>query len=289
MNLGRLGIWAYLDTMSARETVEFARRIEKLGFSTLWIPEAVGRDPFSHAAFMLAKTEQLIVATGIANIWARDPVEMAAAAKTVSELSDNRFVNGIGVSHAPLVDGVREQKYTKPYSYMRQYLARMKSAPYDAKSLPEATPILLAALLPRMLKLAATEALGTHTFLAPPEHTAQARALMGPKPLICAAQIVILENDTSKARIVAREYMKFYIPRLPNYTTMLGRLGYGEEDIANGCSDRLIDAVIAWGSRDRIRERIGAQFAAGANHVCVMPLRTDGEPRPDDHAIEILA
>jgi probable F420-dependent oxidoreductase len=150
-------------------------------------------------------------------------------------------------------------------------------------------PIVLAALHPKMLQLCAGEAGGTHTYFVPPEHTAKARAAIGKSPWICAAQAVILETDPGKARKAARAYMKTYVPRLPNYTNNLKALGWKDEEFANGCSDRLVDAIVAWGTADQIRARIAAHHQAGANHVCILPLRADGAPVPDEAATEALA
>ncbi len=289
MDIGKVGVWFFLDAMAAAETAEFARTAERLGYGALWIPEAVGREPFPHAAYLLDKTDRLVLATGIANIWARDPLTMAAAAKTLAELSDGRFLLGIGVSHKPLVANLRGHNYSKPYSYMREYLTKMKGALYRAVTPKEEPPVVLAALHPKMLQLAASETRGTHTYFVPPEHTAQARAAIGPEAWICAAQAVILESDPAKARSAARIYMKTYVPRLPNYTNNLRALGFVDADFAEGCSDRLVDAIVAWGTEDKIRERIAAHHRAGANHVCILPLPADNRPIPDQRAMEALA
>ncbi len=289
MQLGKLGVWFSLDALGGAETVEFARKVERLGYAALWIPEAVGREPFAHAGFLLARTERLVIATGIANIYARDAVTMSAASKTVAELSGGRFVLGIGVSHKPLVTNLRGHSYDRPYSYMRDYLPKLKGALYRAPAPGEPLPILLAALHPRMLKLAAAEAQGTHTYFVPPEHTARARALIGANPWLCPAQAVVLETDANKARATARRYMKTYVPRLPNYTNNLKALGYEEADFADGCSDRLVDAVVAWGSEQRIRDRIDAHFRAGATHVTILPLSHEGDQIPNQRAIEAFA
>ena len=294
MEIGKLGVWFFLDGMTAQETAAYAQKVERLGYSALWIPEAVGREPFPHAAFLLSKTEKLLLATGIANIWARDPMTMAAAARTLAELSDGRFVLGIGVSHAPLVQRLRGHDYKKPYSYMKDYLAKMKTAMtepamYQSVKPKQDPPVLLAALHPKMLQLSATEAHGTHTYFVPPEHTAKARTAIGKSAWICAAQAVILETDAAKARKAARAYMKTYVPRLPNYTNNLKALGWKDEEFADGCSDRLVDAIVAWGTADQIRARIAAHHQAGANHVCILPLRADGRPVPDEAATEALA
>jgi probable F420-dependent oxidoreductase len=289
MDIGKHGLWFFLDGMTAPETAEFARKVEKCGYSALWLPEAVGREPFAHSGYLAAKTDSLIFATGIANIWARDPITMSAAANTVGELSNGRFVLGIGVSHKPLVLNLRGHSYDKPYSYMKEYLPKYKSALYRAPKAKEEVPVVLAALHPKMLQLAATEAQGTHTYFVPPEHTARARAAIGPKPWICAAQAVILETDATKAREAARRYMKTYVPRLPNYTNNLKALGWKDEDFANGCSDALVDAIVAWGNEDKIRARIDAHLKAGATHVCILPVSVESDTLPDMRAVEALA
>jgi probable F420-dependent oxidoreductase len=255
----------------------------------MWIPEAVGREPFAHIGYLAAHTEKIVFATGIANIYARDPITMSAASKTVSEVSSGRFVLGIGVSHRPLVTNLRGHSYNKPYSYMTEYLSKMKNALYRAPQPPQQVPVVLAALHPKMLQLAATEAAGTHTYFVPPEHTSKARAAIGTQPWICAAQAVILETDATKARSMARTYMKTYVPRLPNYTNNLKALGWKDRDFENGCSDALVDAIVAWGDEKKIRDRIEAHLTAGATHVCILPIRADNESLPDERAIEVLA
>jgi probable F420-dependent oxidoreductase len=289
MDIGKIGVWFFLDAMTAAESVEFARSAEKLGYGALWIPEAVGREPFAHSAYLAAHTEKIVFATGIANIWARDPITMSAASQTVAELSGGRFLLGIGVSHKPLVSNLRGHSYEKPYSYMKEYLPKMKGALYRAPKSKEEVPVVIAALHPKMLALAAAETSGTHTYFVPPEHTAKARAAIGPKPWICAAQAVILESDATKARAMARTYMKTYVPRLPNYTNNLKALGWKDADFANGCSDALVDAIVAWGSELKIQDRIEAHLKAGATHVCILPLRADNESLPDPRAMEAFA
>src|ERR1700674_4904998 len=253
MDITKYGVWFFFEGMTAAQSADFARTVEKHRYGALWIPEAVGREPFAHAAYLAAQTERLVFPTGIANIYARDPLTMAAAGKTVGELSGGRFLLGIGVSHKPLVAGLRGNSYDKPYSYMREYLPKMKSALYRAPEPKERVPVVLAALHPKMLALCAAEADGTHTYFVPPEHTAMARAALGPKPLICVEQAVILDTDAAKARAAAREYMKTYVPRLPNYTNALKALGWADKEFENGCSDRLAAAVRGWCGREQIR------------------------------------
>ena len=289
MDIGKLGIWFFLDAMSAAESAEFARKAEKLGYGAMWIPEAVGREPFAHSAYLAAHTERIVFATGIANIFARDPITMSAASKTVAEVSGGRFLLGIGVSHKPLVSNLRGHSYDKPYSYMKEYLPKMKSALYQAPQPPEPVPVVIAALHPKMLALCAAETQGTHTYFVPPEHTAKVRAQIGPKPWVCVEQKVILSTDATAARTAARHFMKTYVPRLPNYTNNLKNLGWKDEEFENGCSDRLVDAIVAWGTETQIRDRIDAHLKAGATHVCIQPLRTDMAPMPDERAMEALA
>lgn len=289
MDNGTVGIWANLGPMTAPESLEFAKTVERYGYSALWVPEGGGgRDPFAHAAYLLSHTGRLTVATGIANIWARDPIAMSSASKTVAELAGGRFVLGIGVSHQPTVTD-RGHSYSKPYSYMKEYLAKLKSALYRSVAPKEEVPIVIAALHPRMLALAATQTRGTHPYFVPPEHTAKVRAQIGPGPWVCVEQTVVLETDASKARAAARRFMSNYVPRLPNYTNNLRALGWTDAEFANGCSDRLVDAIVAWGGEGRIRERIDAHFKAGATHVCLQALRADGEPGPDLRAVQALA
>jgi probable F420-dependent oxidoreductase len=288
MDIGQLGALCFMDQMTARESIAFCRRLERLHYKVIWTPEAWGRDPFAHGGYLLGQTDELIYATGIANIWARDPMAMACAAKTLAEAAEGRFILGIGVSHRSLVEDLRGHKYAKPFSYMTEYITQMKRALYQAIAPQTEPPLMIAALHPKSLALAAREANGTQTYLCLPAHTCQARAVMGPDKWVCASVVAILERDAAKARARAREHFSFYASQ-QNYQRILISQGFTQEDFANGCSDRLIDAVVAWGSEDEIRERIDAQLAAGANHVCLMPLRCDDPWRPDERVFEALA
>jgi probable F420-dependent oxidoreductase len=289
MDIGKLGLWFFLDTLPASDAAAFVQRIEKLGYPALWLPEAVGREPFAHIGFLLARSERITLATGIANVWARDAMTMAAAQKTLAEASGGRFLLGIGVSHAPLVEAVRGHAYRKPVSYMRQYLDAMERAPFLAVPPAEAPPTVIAAIRPKMLELAGQRTQGSHTYFVPPAHTARARKILGPDRWLCVAQAVVLETDAQRARAAARQYMQTYVPALPNYTNNLRDLGYGDEDFANGCSDRLVDDIVAWGDEERIAARFRAQLDAGASHVCFLPLRPDGVPQADPRAVEAFA
>lgn len=288
MNLGKLGVWSFVDNYTAEETLAFAKKVEAWGYSALWLPEAVGRDPFSLIGYLTAHTKQLIFATGIANIYARDAMSLNAIRKTLSELAPNRFILGLGVSHAPLVSDLRGHDYKKPVTTMRNYLAAMDSALYMAPEPAELAPILIGALRTNMLKLAAEKTRGAHPYFVTPEHTAKARVTLGPDALLCPEQMVMLETDAVTARRVARQQMDTYLG-LPNYRNNLLELGFDEADFADGGSDRLVDAIVAWGDEAAIRARLQAHWDAGADHVCVQALRSDGELGPDLRLLELLA
>lgn len=286
--LGRLGVWTWLDALPAPEAAAFARRVEALGYDALWVPEAVGREPFAFLGFLAARTERLVLATGIANIYARDAMTARAAAETLGELSGGRFVLGLGVSHAPLVSGVRGHAYGKPVTTMRAYLDGIGRVPYAGPAADPPTPIVIAALRENMLQLAAERCAGAHPYLVPPEHTARARKILGEGPTLAPEQMVLLETDAAKAREVARKNLGTYLG-LPNYRKNLLWLGYEEADFEQGGSDRLVDALVAWGDEDALRARIQAHFEAGADHVCIQPFRPDGGPGPHLETLERLA
>ena len=286
--LGKLGVWTSLDSMAAPQAAEFARRIEALGYSVLWHPEALGRDPVALMGFLAPQTSRLVFATGIANIYARDPMTANAARLTLGELSGGRFILGLGVSHAHLVAGVRKHEYGRPVSTMRAYLEAMKDKPYMAPAPPSEPPVLLAALRPNMLRLAKELARGAHPYFVPPEHTARAREILGRSPWLAPEQMVLREADPAKARALARATMKLYLG-LPNYLNSLRWLGYRDDDFADGGSDRLVDAIVCWGDEKAIAARVQAHLDAGADHVCIQPIRADGQPGPDLRLLEALA
>jgi probable F420-dependent oxidoreductase len=288
MQLGKLGVWMWLDGLSGPEAAEFARKLEDWGYAALWVPEAVGRDPFAMIGYLAAETERLVLATGIANIYARDAMAMNAIHKTLADLSDGRFILGLGVSHGHLVAGVRGHEYGKPVSTMRDYLEKMEKAMFMAREPAEPPPIVLAALRPRMLGLAAEKTRGAHPYFAPPEHTARAREILGKDAWLCPEQMVLLETDAAKAREIARKNMAIYLG-LPNYQNNLKWLGFQDADFQDGGSDRVVDAIVAWGDEEAIRARVQEHWDAGADHVCIQPFRADGEAGPDLRLLEALA
>jgi probable F420-dependent oxidoreductase len=270
--IGRIGIWTgVLDAVPSTESRRLAGVIEELGFPTLWIPETLGRDPFITAALVLGATSRLKIATGIANIYARDAVTMVNTQRTLEEAFPGRFLLGLGVSHHHLVERFRHHDYSRPYSKMVEYLEQMDGAMFLAVGPAERPPTVLAALGPKMLRLAAEKAAGAHPYFVPVEHTAQAREILGPDPILAPEQMVVLETDRTRAREMARQGMAIYL-RAPNYTNNLLRLGFTEEDFADGGSDRLVDAIVVTGDVGAVRDRVEAHFAAGASHVCVQVL-----------------
>ncbi|MEY2570546.1 MAG: hypothetical protein QOE63_896 [Acidimicrobiaceae bacterium] len=289
IGLGRIGVWTgLLDTISSAEARDVARRLESYGFTTLWIPETIGRDPFVTAALLLESTSTLHVATGIANIYARDAVTMANTQRTLEEAFPGRFLLGIGVSHHHLVDRVRHHDYSKPYSQMVAYLDEMDAAIFRGIGPEARPPCVLAALGPKMLRLAGDRAAGAHPYFVPVEHTARAREILGPLPILAPEQMVVLETEPALARVIARRAMAVYL-RAPNYTNNLRRFGFDDDDFADGGSDRLVDAIVAWGDVDAARERVDAHFAAGASHVCVQVLTHTATELPDGQWQELAA
>ena len=271
MDLGRVGIWTFaFELQPAARVREAAAEIEGLGYGAIWIPEALGREALSHAAVLLAATRRIPVATGIANIWARDAMAMAAGQKTLAEAWPGRFLLGIGVSHAPIV-GMRGHGYDRPLTFMRQYLDAMDAAIYNPPP-PAAAPRVIGAL-------AAERTEGAHPYFVPPEHTRRARAALGPGKLLAPEQAVVLERDATVARGVARRHMQMYL-QLPNYVNNLRRLGFGDDDLQRGGSDRLVDAIVAWGDVGAVVDRVRAHHEAGADHVCIQVLPREATALP---------
>jgi probable F420-dependent oxidoreductase len=273
--------------MPASAAAEFAGRVEALGYSTMWLPEVVGRDPFAHIAFLSERTSSLGLATGIASIHHRLPGMMKQAANTVAEQNGGRFILGIGVSHAPFVEGFRKVSYDKPLTTMRNYLEAMDASPFMAAGPSEPPPRLLAALGPKMLALAGQQADGAHPYWTTPEHTAQAREILGPDKLLCVEQKVVLSSDPDEARGTAAAALAIYAD-LPNYRNNWLRLGYTDEQI-DARDPSFLDAVVAWGTADQIEMRLKAHIDAGADHVCIQALNPANPFQADERALEALA
>jgi probable F420-dependent oxidoreductase len=287
MQPGKLAVWNFTDNMTAPEAAAFAQRLENWGYAALWIPEAVARNSLVHAAWLLANTSRLVIATGIASIYARDALAMNAAHITLNEQSGGRFLLGLGVSHAPLV-GMRGHEYRKPVATMREYLQAMKAAICIAPPPPEPPQTVLAALGPQMLALARDMADGAHPYNVTPEHTAQARAILGKGKWLCVEQKVLLESDPVNARKLARAQLEVYLG-LENYRNNWLRLGFSESDLSNGGSDEFVDAIVAWGDEATIRKRIQQHWDAGADQVCIKAVSPLGGEQPDEKLLALLA
>lgn len=273
MTLGRVGIWSGLFAGDRETAKEAAVELERLGYGALWlnnVPEL-----FDLARELLGATERIVVATGIASIWTHPPEAVAAAHHALTQAYPHRFLLGLGVSHAPIVDREQAGQYSRPVERMAAYLDALDAAP---------TPVpvherVLAALGPRMLTLARERSAGAHPYLVTVEHTRQARAVLGAGRLLAPEQGVVLATDPVQARSIARARLAMYL-QLPNYTNSWLRLGFTPDDLAAGGSDRLVDALVAWGGVDAIRERVAAHLDAGADHVCLQVLTADPQAWP---------
>jgi probable F420-dependent oxidoreductase len=276
MDIGRVGLWTFLlDEHPTSRVRELAQEIEEMGWPTLWRPESSGRDALVSSSVLLDATSRLIVASGIAQIYARHPVTTAAAQKTLFEAHEGRFLLGLGVAHASSVEGIRHLEYRTPYSDMEAYLKAMAEAPYTAVEPATRPPTVLAALGPRMLKLSAEAADGAHPYFTPPAHTAMAREILGQGPLLAPEQMVVIDTDMEKARQVARANMARYL-KLPNYTNNLLRCGFTQADI-DDMTDRLVDGIVACGDIDAAVDRVQEHLDAGADHVCIQVLAADND------------
>ncbi|MBI3648716.1 MAG: TIGR03620 family F420-dependent LLM class oxidoreductase [Actinobacteria bacterium] len=267
--LGRIGAWTFaFDALPAWRVREVAAEIESLGFGALWVPEgSASREIFAHMSLLLSATERITVGSGIANITLRHPHAMASGARTLADAYGERVVLGIGVGH-PYSTEMRGIEWARPLSRMRDYLDIMDAAP---STIPEpAVPArrLLAALGPRMLSLSRERALGAHSYFVPVEHTIRAREILGPAAVLAVEQTVVADADPSRARSIARSWAAHYL-ELPNYGNNLLRLGFAQQDLTGGGSDRLIDATVAWGGVEAVTGRVLEHLDAGADHVCL--------------------
>lgn len=280
--LGPVGAWSFaLQRLSAKDGIEAARAIEDQGYPVIWLPESLGsKDIYAHSAILLAGTQRAIIAPGIASIHARDPMAMANGARALGDAFPGRFVLGMGVSHAPSVK-LRGGDYGNPLKGMRDYLDAMADVQYGAPQPDPPVPLVLAALGPKMLELAAEKADGAHPYFVPVEHTPFARRQLGAEPCLAVEVTAVLTTDRSHGRAIARAFARHYLA-LPNYANNLRRLGWAEADLEGEGSDRLIEAVVAIGDVDAIVRRVRDHLDAGADHVCLQ-LR---EERSTDPAVE---
>ena len=290
MDLGTYGVMVFTDGLSPEQMTELAQRTEKLGYKTLWYPEVYDYEAMAQGAFLLSQTSTLIVANGIANIYARDAMAAAQGYNALNKLYGNRFVLGLGVSHPAMLE-VRggDHVFGKPVPTMRKYLDDMDKAwevlggPFNGEK-----NLVLAALGPGLQKLSAERTLGAMPYNYTPEMTASARQTMGADALLIAEQKICFTTDADKARAAARRSLAFYLT-FPRYHQLWSGIGFDESDWSNGGSDRLMDTMVIWGTEDNIRGRLKAHLDAGADQVGIQSLRPDGGAGPDWDALEALA
>ena len=284
MELGRVGIWYPTDRLDAAGLRALLRTIEGHGYGTLWYPESRGFESIALAGFLLANSERLTIGSSIANIYARDAFTARRALATLNALRGGRFALGLGVSHIPMVEGLRGHRYDKPVPAMRAYLEGIRKGGDAALE----GPVLLAALGPKMLALAAAQADGAVPYNVTPEHTRQAAAVPGPGKVLAVEQKVCVETDRARARALGRRELARYMA-LPNYVNNWLRLGFTEAELADGGSDRFVDAMVLSGDAEAVKRGLRAHFEAGATHVCLQPVTEDGDTRHRDAMLEALA
>ncbi|MGI8658580.1 MAG: LLM class flavin-dependent oxidoreductase [Candidatus Limnocylindria bacterium] len=280
-NLGRLGVWGHLDSLSAADAAAYVRRAEALGYGTLWVPETVGREPIALLGYLAASTDRINLGTSIVNIWGRDAQAARMAARTLAEASSGRFVLGLGVSHPHLAGKLRGHRFERPLSKMRDYLAAYRAAVYHGPGSSDdaaEAPLMIAALREKMTDLAATDADGALPYLVTAERVAWMRqrldaAAPGTRPLLAVTLPAVIGDPGD--RDAARAYLRPYL-RTPTYQASWELQGFGAADWEAPASDRLVDAMVAIGSADGVRRRIDALHAAGADHVAIIPLAPDG-------------
>ncbi|MEV6249913.1 TIGR03620 family F420-dependent LLM class oxidoreductase [Streptomyces sp. NPDC051742] len=283
--LGRIGIWTFAyDGHPAGRVRESAAELEELGYGAIWYGEAFGRDTVGQAWLLLSATRRITVASGIANIAFRDPIATATATRTLGEAFPGRYVLGLGGHRVDdtvhEVDGYPVPARGRALHTMRAYLSSMDAAPSHGPAPDPAPRRVLAALGPKMLRLAAERTWGAHPYFVPVEHTAQAREIMGPDAFLGVEQAVVLDTDLARARELATAHVAGYVAMAPHQQANVRRLGFGDEDIVGGPSRRLVDAIVAYGDTEAIRRRVQEHLDAGADHVCLQVLTADPAALP---------
>jgi probable F420-dependent oxidoreductase len=283
MDLAGVGVWSsQLRYGDPSESADAAAELDELGFTALWIPD-VGGPVLESVGHLLAVTKRTVIATGILNLWMHSPTDVAESYAALTDEHGQRFLLGIGVSHAPLIDAGNPGRYRKPLAATTEFLdgldGALRPVPADGR--------VLAALGPKMLALSASRARGAHPYLVTPEHTAAARATLGEGPLLLPEQSVILSDSADEAHSIGTDWLRAYLA-LPNYANNLLRSGFSEDDLTQ-VSDRLFDAIIAWGDEDAILRRVAEHRSAGADHVCLQVLMADPTAYPREQWRRIAA
>ncbi|NDH63503.1 MAG: TIGR03620 family F420-dependent LLM class oxidoreductase [Alphaproteobacteria bacterium] len=284
MKLGRLGVWYSTDKLNGQQLADLMQVVERAGYASFWYPESRGYESMSLAAYLLSKSSKLMIGSSIANIYARDAFTAQRAMVSLNNFYGGRFILGLGVSHIPMVEGLRGHRYDKPLGAMRAYLDGIH------KGLPagDEAPVMVAALGPKMLALSAEKSMGAVPYNVTPAHTAKAAAILGPKKALAVEQKVTLETDPVRARALGRKELARYMG-LPNYRNNWLREGFSEAELADGGSDRFIDAMVLWGDAATVKKRLRAHFEAGATHVCLQPVHDDGDFAARDRMLAALA
>ncbi|MBX3503275.1 MAG: TIGR03620 family F420-dependent LLM class oxidoreductase [Alphaproteobacteria bacterium] len=281
MKLGRLGVWYPTDRLDGPGLRALMRTVEGNGYAAFWYPESRGYESMSLADFLLGASEKLVIGSSIANIYARDAFTARRATVSLNALHGDRFILGLGVSHIPMVEGLRGHRYDKPLGAMRAYLEGINK---DG----EGQPVVVAALGPKMLALSGEKSMGAVPYNVTPKHTAQAAKILGAGKILAVEQKVTIETDPAKARALGRKELARYMV-LPNYRNNWLREGFTEDDLSNGGSDRFIDAMCLWGDAETIKHGLRAHFTAGATHVCVQPVHDEGDFAARDRMLKALA
>jgi len=285
MNLGKLGVWYSSDKLKPQEMAAFVQLVESLGFGSYWYPESRYYESIATGAFLLANSKTIRVGSSIANIYARDAFTAAAARRSLNDMYDGRYISGLGVSHIPMVEGLRRHEYGKPVATMRAYLDAMEAGRQEGEG---DWPVAIAALGPRMMELAAEKCDGALPYNVTPEHTARAKQAMGAGKSLVVEQKFCLESDPAKARAIARSELKRYMG-LPNYCNNWLRIGFSQDDISGEGSDRFMDAMVVWGDAAAIHARMREHFEAGATTVVMQPLHADGDTDARTRGLQAVA
>lgn len=272
MDLGKMGVWCGADKLTPAEWADYITVVERLGYGTQWYSESTGFESMAFGSYLLSLTKTLNVGSSIANIYARDATASRNGLMTLGATSGNRYVLGLGVSHVPLVEGFRGHNYGRPVATMRAYLEAVRADQASADELP----LVIAALGPRMLELAAELTRGAIPYNVTPAHTAKAREILGPGKWLAVEQKICLEADSKVAFDLAKKELKRYMP-MPNYRNNWLRQGFSEADLADGGNERFLNGMVVWGSQATIEQRIQEHFDAGADHVCIQPVHAPGD------------
>jgi probable F420-dependent oxidoreductase len=274
MDLSGVGVWSHhLRYGDPAQSAEAAAELDELGFTALWIPD-IGGPVLDSVDHLLSSTKHTVIATGILNLWMHEPSDVAARYASLTKTYGERFLLGIGCSHAPLIDAEEPGRFRKPLAATRSFLDALDAA---EQPVPVQNRV-VGALGPKMLDLSATRAHGAHPYLGTPDHTRQAREVLGDGPLLLPEQTVVLTEDRDEVRAIGTDWLRTYLT-LPNYANRLLRSGFTADEVSS-VSDRVFDAIIAWGDEETVQRRVNEHRATGADHICVQVLTAEPQEFP---------